>query len=194
MIFSARRKSGKAPSPRERSPVVLIESNDAAFAEKIAKTLDQWGFRHLQLGAGADSELPVGEGDVVLLDIRGLNDEAFGQVYGIRQQYAAIEVVLINKPGNVVASIAGMKAGAVDEIIVPFDTGTLRTIITEACVRVQAARVKKSKKPLLARFSEAMMAATFAQAGDFEGALDLLDNPAPRRTDKSAPKKKDSGS
>ncbi len=178
------------------SPVVLIESTDSVFAEKIASTLDQWGFRHLQLGDDNEFDLPEDEGDVVLLDIRDLADDAFGQVYSIRQQHAGVEVVLINKPDNVVASIAGMKAGAFDEIIVPFDTGTLQTIITDACARVRAARAKKTKKPLLTRFSEAMMAATFAQAGDFEGALDLLDKPAPRRTDKSAAKtkKKDGGS
>jgi len=131
---------------------------------------------------------------VCLLDIRDLADDAFGQAYSARQQHAGVEVVLINKPDNVVASIAGMKAGAVDEIIVPFDTGALKTIVSDAFERVQKARAKMAKKTLLTRFSEAMMAATFAQAGDFDGALDMLDSPAPRRTEQSAPNKKNSGS
>lgn len=172
------------------SPIVLIESNDSVFAEKIAKTLDQWGFRHQQLGADTESDLSKEEGDVVLLDVRDLADDAFGQVYSTRQQFAGVEVVLINKPDNVVASIAGMKAGAVDEIIVPFDTGTLKTIITEAYGRVQAAREKKSKKPLLARFSDAMLAATFAQAGDFKGALEFMDSDGPGQTSKTPANKK----
>lgn len=175
-------------------PVVLIESEDSVFAEKIARTLDQWGYRHLQPGVEAEREGQEGKVDVVLLDIRDLADDAFGQVYSVGQQYAGVEVVLINKPDNVVASIAGMKAGAVDEIIVPIDTGTLQTIITDSCARVQAARAKKTKKPLLARFSEVMMAATFAQAGDFEGAMDMLDKPAARQIDKSATHKKNGGS
>lgn len=190
MIFSARRKPGEAPNPRERSPFVLIDSNDSVFAEKIAKTLDQWGFRHLQLGTDSEPELNATEGDVVLLDIRNLTDDAFGQVYSTRQQYAGVEVVLINRPDNVVASIAGMKAGAVDEVIVPFDTGALKRIINEVVARVHAARAKKVKKPLLTRFSEAMMAATFAQAGDYEGALDMLDRPPTHRTDNAPSNKK----
>lgn len=193
MIFPARRKTGKAPHPSAPSPVVLIDSNDSVFAEKIAKTLNHWGFRHLQIGAAPGPGPSEGEADVVLLDIRDLADDAFGQVYGTRQQYQGTEVVLINKPDNVVASIAGMKAGAVDEVIVPFDTDALKTIICEVCKRTQAARAKKDKKPLLTRFSEAMMAATFAQAGDFNGALDMLDRPAPQRTDNPASKKKNSG-
>lgn len=193
MIFSARRQPGKAKNSTERSPLVLIDSNDSAFAEKIARTIEQWGFRHLQLGDGSESGPREGEGDVVLLDVRELTDEAFGQVYSTRQQYPGIGVVLINRPDNVVASIAGMKAGAVDEVIVPLDTGALKTIISEVFGRVQAARAQKAtKKPFLTRFSEAMMAATFAQAGDYEGALDMLDRPGPPTTDQATSDKKKS--
>ena len=194
MIFSARRKPGKGAKPRVRRSVVLIESDDAVFAEKIGRTLDQWGVCHLQPGSEATLEGQEADVDLVLLDVRDLADDAFGRVYSSKEQYAGSEVVLINKPDNVVASIAGMKAGAVDEIIVPIETGTLQTIITDSCARVQAARVKKTKKPLLARFSEVMMAATFAQAGDFEGAMDMLDTPAARQIDKSATDKKNGGS
>lgn len=130
----------------------------------------------------------------MLLDIRDLADDAFGQVYSTRQQYPGVEVVLINRPDNVVASIAGMKAGAVDEVIVPFDTGALKAIICEVFGRVHAVSAKKVKKPLLVRFSEAMMAATFAQAGDYDGALDMLDQPQSERTEKTASEKKNSGS
>ena len=173
---------------------MLIESNDLVFANNIGKTIALWGFHPRQRGVGPELEPQNDECDVALLDIRDLTDDAFGQVYSVKQQYAGIEVVLINKPDNIAASIAGMKAGAIDEIMVPFDTGVLHTIITDAFERVQAARAKTIKKPLLTRFSEAMMAATFAQAGDFEGALDMLDSPPSRRTDKSAAKKTTSGS
>lgn len=160
------------------SPVVLLASPDALFAEKITKALDHWGFRHLQRGVDREVQLVGEEVDVALLDIRGLADEAYGQVHATKQQCVGMEVVLINRPDNVVASIAGMKAGAVDEIIVPFDTDALKEIIMVAAARAQEARAKRGKRPLLARFSEAMMAATFAQAGDFAGALDMLDSPA----------------
>jgi DNA-binding NtrC family response regulator len=189
VIFSARRKTGNSPRLGETRPAVLIESHDSVFAEKIARTIDQWGITILQFGDSKELELLGRQGGVVVLDIRELGDDAFGQVYFFRQRYPGSEVVLINRPDNVVASIAGMKAGAVDEIIVPLDTGMLQKMITEAHERVEAARGKKTKKPLLTRFSEAMMAATFAQAGDFEGALDLLERPEPKRNAKSLKKK-----
>lgn len=159
----------------------MIESHDPVFAANIAKTLEVWGCRHLRQGADRGLEPQADEGEVVLLDIRELTDDAFGAVYSIRQGLSGVEVVLINRSDNVAASIAGMKAGAADEVIVPFDTGTLKTIITDACQRARAARAKR--KPLLTHFSEAMMAATFAQAGDFAGALDVLDKPKAQRDD-----------
>jgi DNA-binding NtrC family response regulator len=190
VIFSPRRKPGPTPIPAGRRAVVLIASADLVFRETIAKILEQWGFACLPLGD--DSELDHQEaegGEVVLVDIREVSHDAFGQVYAIRQQYPAGEVVLINRADNVAASIAGMKAGAVDEVIVPVDTGALRSVITEACARLQALTGRKVKKPLLARLSEAMMAATFAQAGDFAGALDMLDRPSPPQNDQSTKKK-----
>lgn len=175
-------------------PLVLIGTEDASFAGKIGKTIEQWGLRHLLLGSESENELRGDEGDVALLDIRDLADGTVGQIRAIRQRHPGVEVVLINKPDNVAASIAGMKAGAVDEILVPVDTGALQTIVNEACARRQAARKQKSKKPLLTRFSEAMMAATFAQAGDFEGALDMLDSSNAHQNDREVSKKKESGS
>lgn len=190
MIFSSRRKKAESPGPKAGSPLVLIETRDLLFAEKIGKTLGQWGVSLHHLGNDLGEEPGKGEGDVALLDIREMVDEAFGRVYGLRSRFPGVEVVLINRPDNVVASIAGMKAGAVDEVIVPFDTGLLRGIITAACCRREAARRQQRKKPLMTRFSEAMMAATFAQAGDFEGALDLMEGPGPHPTEGPASIKK----
>lgn len=174
--------------------MVLIATGDGVFAETIARTLDQWGVRHLRFGEERELELGRGEADVALQDIRGLADETQGRVRAIRQRYPEVEVILLNKPGNVAASIAGMKAGAADELIVPFETDALQTSVSEAWQRVRAVRKQMKKKTLLTRFSEAMMAATFAQAGDFDGALDLLDSSGSRPSGKAAAKKKDDGS
>lgn len=127
---------------------------------------------------------------MALIDIRDLTDDAYGLVYSIRQQHVGIEVVLINKPDNVAASIAGMKAGASDEVIVPFDIDTLKAIINDASIRAQADRTKKRGRTLLSRFSEAMMAATFAQAGDFDGAMNMLGDPDLQLPTEKASKKK----
>ena len=169
--------------------VVLIDTNDTTFAETLGKTLSQLGFLPRLIKNDTDAELEEQDGDVVLLDIRELAGEVFGLLNSIRQSYPDIEVVLINKPDNIGASIAGMKAGAVDEIIVPLDTGSLKKKLAEACKRRKAASVKKNKKSLLARFSDAMAAAAFAQAGSYDDAIDFLDGQSSQKKTANSHKK-----
>lgn len=170
--------------------VIIIDTADTKFAETLGRTIGQWGYGHHRQGENPATELQNQEGDVVLFDIRELNDEAFGLLNSIKQRNPGIEVILINKPDNIGASIAGMKAGAVDEIIVPFDTGSLKAKIAEACKRRKAARAK-NKKSLFSRFSDAMAAAAFAQAGSYDDALDFLDGPSARKQAKDSHKKND---
>lgn len=169
-----------------------IKSNDVDFAAKVGALLGQWGYGVHSPSAEAGDGPGNADIDVALVDIRGMADDAYGQLSAIRQRYPGVEVVLVNKPDNVAASIAGMRAGAGDELILPFDTAALDAAIAEACQRRRAARDKAGTKPLLARFSEAMMAATFAQAGDFDGALELLDSGSSYpKTKETAEKKRD---
>lgn len=172
-------------------PLVIIDTSDMTFAETLGRTLSQLGFLPRLHEDNTGTEQPERQdGDVVLLDIRHLAGEAFGLLNSIKQRHPGIEVVLINKPDNIGASIAGMKAGAVDEIIVPFDTGSLKKKIAEACKRRKAARTKNNKKSLFARFSDTMAAAAFAQAGSYDDALDFLDGTASRQKKANTTKEK----
>jgi DNA-binding NtrC family response regulator len=145
------------------------------FAESLCRILRQWDMTVLR----QEEEEPLsilrsGGVDLVLLDIRQQLDEALLLLRSIRRELPELEVIVINRPDNVRASLAGMQAGAVDEIIAPCDTGLLRRKITEAWKRRQARLKKKKKRSVLGMFSEAMAAATFAQAGEFETAVEFL--------------------
>lgn len=170
-------------------PVVIIDTNDTTFAETLGRILNRLGFlpQRFKDDPGVDST--ERNGDVVLLDIRELAGEVFGPLDSIKQRYPGIEVVLINKPDNIGASIAGMQAGAVDEIIAPFDTDSLKKKIAEVCKRRKTARTKKNKRSLLARFSDAMAAAAFAQAGSYDDAIEFLDGQSATDKAKDRPKK-----
>jgi len=69
--------------------------------------------------------------------------------------------------------MAGMQAGAADEITVPIDTDTLRATIASVC----STRKTKRKRSIFKMFGDAMAAVAFAQAGEFDTAVDLLDGP-----------------
>ena len=155
--------------------VVYLETADVVFAESLCRILRQWDMKVLcQEEEEPLSILRSGRVDLVLLDIRQQLEEALLLLNSIRRELPDMDVIVINRPDNVRASLAGMQAGAVDEIIAPCDTGLLRRKITESWERRQARLKKKKKRSVLGMFSEAMAAATFAQAGEFETAVEFL--------------------
>ena len=147
----------------------FIVSNDAVFAETIRALLQDWG---ITIALSEESIPPPPGPDIVLLDIRQASSEGPHPLLAIRERMPAAEVILINRPDNIPLSIAGMQAGAADELIAPFDTDTLKNTISAALRR---RKKRQGKKSLFQRFGDAMAAATFAQAGEFDTALSLLD-------------------
>ena len=150
----------------------LIVSNDAGFAETVQTRLQGWNLT-VALSEGSANALSLGaEAEIVLLDIRQTSNEGPHPLLAIREKIPAAEIILINRPDNIPLSIAGMQAGAADELIAPFDTSTLKNTISAALRR---RKKRQGKKSLFQRFGDAMAAATFAQAGEFDTALSMLD-------------------
>ena len=148
----------------------LIVSSDAIFAETMQGLLQGWGIT-IEL-SGESTPLPNTGAEIVLLDIRRENSGGLTLLSAIREKMPEAEIILINRPDNIPQSIAGMQAGAADELIAPFDTGTLKNIISDALRR---RKKRQGKKSLFRRFGDVMAAATFAQAGEFDTAIALLD-------------------
>ncbi|MFA7348079.1 MAG: hypothetical protein WCZ86_09990 [Desulfurivibrionaceae bacterium] len=148
----------------------LIVSGDASFAETMQGLLQGWGMTVALSGESAC--LPGLGTEIVLLDIRQASNEGLHPLLAIREKMPEAEVILINRPDNIPLSIAGMQAGATDELIAPFDTNSLKNSISAALGR---RKKRQGKKSLFRRFGDAMAAATFAQAGEFDTALSLLD-------------------
>jgi DNA-binding NtrC family response regulator len=148
----------------------LIVSGDAGFAETMKGLLQGWG---MTVALSGESAPPPPGTEIVLLDIRQASNDGAHPLLAIREKMPAAEVILINRPDNIPLSIAGMQAGAADELIAPFDTNTLKNTISAALRRK---KTRQGKKSLLQRFGDAMAAATFAQAGEFDTAIAMLDS------------------
>ncbi|MFA6283214.1 MAG: hypothetical protein WC633_03665 [Desulfurivibrionaceae bacterium] len=147
----------------------LIVSGDASFAETMRALLQGWG---MTVALSGESALLPGSGaEIVLLDIRQASSKGPHPLLAVREKIPGAEVILINRPDNIPLSIAGMQAGATDELIAPFDTNSLKNSISAALGR---RKKQQGKKSLFRRFGDAMAAATFAQAGEFDTALSLL--------------------
>lgn len=148
----------------------LIASSDATFAETMEALLQRWGMQ-VELSGGSKHPSSL-EAEIVLLDIRQDSNDGLSFLLTIREKMPEAEIILINRPDNIKQSIAGMQAGAADELIAPFDTTALKNTISAALRRRQK---RQGKKSLFRRFGDAMAAATFAQAGEFDTAVALLD-------------------
>lgn len=165
---------------------IQIISPDAAFADSIGQRLHSWGvsvaierdYRRVTPSVAAD-ELP----DLVLLDVRRCEDGLLGWLSAIKEALPALEVILLALPGQVAISIEAMQAGASTELSAPFDLGTLRSAVS-AALRRRKKRLGHARPSLLERFQRAMSAATFAQAGEFDTAREILaEGSKPRRRD-----------
>lgn len=157
---------------------LFLISEDEAFAETLREKFAQWGWR-LAHGAGHDpAELTAAAGSaVVLVDIRRRDEQAAEMIKEIRRQMAQPEIILLNRADNIPAAIAGMQAGATDEINEPFDAAALRNALAAADQRRRARLQKEKSGGIWAAFSKAMAAAAFAQAGEFETAIEFARRP-----------------
>jgi len=165
---------------------IRIISSDAPFAESIGRRLRGWGaavaierdFTRVVPSAAADEQL-----DLVLLDVRHCEDGLLGWLSAIKRALPALEVILLGLPGQVAISIAAMRAGASTELSAPFDLATLRSAVS-AALRRRNKRLHQPRPSLLERFERAMSAATYAQAGEFDTAREILaDDGMPRGRD-----------
>jgi DNA-binding NtrC family response regulator len=189
MRDSLRRQRGAFGGRAARARVHVV-SPDAAFAGSIAGRLDGWGlsvavehdFTRITPAVAVDEQL-----DVVLLDVRGREGALLAWLRTIKQALPALEVILLDLPGHVATSIEAMRAGASAELSAPFDLATLRTAVS-AALRRRSKRLDGARPSLLERFHRAMSAATFAQAGEFDTARELLAGRprrrGPRKTDR----------
>lgn len=163
-----------------------IVSPDAVFAESIAHRLRGWGvsvavesdFTQAIPSAAAGRNL-----DLVLLDVRSCEDALLAWLGAVKRALPSLEVILLNLPGQVAVSIAAMRAGASAELSAPFDLAALRSAVSDA-LRRRNARLRRARPSLRERFERAMSAATFAQAGEFDTARDLLAGGEGRRAER----------
>ena len=112
------------------TPIALIISDDMDFSQTMKRLLQRWGMI-VELATDVAS-LPADGIDVVLFDTMRQESDWLSLLTSVRSRMADSKLILVNRVDNIQLSIAGMQAGADDEIIPPFDTAIMKKKIFSA--------------------------------------------------------------
>ena len=113
---------------------LLIVENDHTFRTHLTLHLRQAAFEVLESGGESDSMalLQAQAIDVAVLSLNGLKREGLSLLRFIKKNHPGIEVITITGPNHVDLSIEGMKSGAFDDFLVPFELDSLIGSIRDA--------------------------------------------------------------
>jgi len=118
-----------------------------------------------------DDDLP----DVVVLDLKMPGIDGMEVLRRIRKAYPDVQVIMLTGHGSDKDEKEARKLGAFEYLQKPVEIETL---------------MKKIKKAYKQKFESSMMAATFAEAGEFETAKDILEGEEDNNDTENDKKKK----
>ena len=118
-----------------------------------------------------DDDLP----DVVVLDLKMPGMDGMEVLRRIRKAYPKVQVIMLTGHGSEKDEQEARKLGVFEYLQKPIDIETL---------------MKKVKKAYKKKFESSMMAATFAEAGEFDTAKEIRDSEEEEDVDDETKKKK----
>ncbi len=165
---------------------LLIVDTDIGFRQSLCRHLVTAPFQVFESEGrwGLKKLIKKHNIDVVLLSLSQLREDGLALLKRIKRFRPQVEVILINGTGQLSLSIEGMKLGAFDDILVPFDLNRLMARIKDAHQRKQ----EKAGRSIFEQYQDAMTAAAFAEAGEPDMALEMLEKKAASAQECKGPK------
>lgn len=159
--------------------LLIVETEDA-LRETLFRRFSDEGLKVSGAESGADAERLVREKDVdvVIVGLRGLGREGLILLRNIKELRPPTEVILIAGHEQLALSIEGMKLGAFDDFRLPIDMNSLTERVRQAGEKKKAA-LKSKKGFFRERFRDIFVAATFAEAGEFDVARTVAGSKVP---------------
>jgi len=154
----------------------LIVEAESVLRDNLARHLarEQWRILFADRITEAKKIVKRQNIDVVLLGLTLLKREGLAILAMIKKARPLTEVIIINGSNQIALSIEGMKLGAFDDFMGPFNMDALINRIQDAWQ--QKKQREKARKPLLRRCLDTLAAGAFAEAGEPEMALAYLQN------------------
>ena len=128
-------------------PSILIVDDEERFRVTLGKRLKEAGFPVETVGSGQEALDHLGQqpADVVILDIKMPGLSGIEVLAEIRRRHIGTEVLLLTGHAEVSSAVEGMRLGAHDYLMKPYEFQCLQTKIHDA-YRVKLNREERLKK------------------------------------------------
>lgn len=123
------------------APTILLVDDEETFVETMAKRLRMRQIETNSVYSGMDclEELKSNEKvEVVILDIKMPGMDGIETLKEIKKGWPLIEVIMLTGHATIEAAIEGMKLGAFDFLMKPYDIDELISKVTEAAQKKRA--------------------------------------------------------
>ena len=153
----------------------MVVETDDLFRRNISQHLRLQKYRVFETADEGEAKRIVRRNkvDVVLLGLKGFKQNGLRLLKAIRMARPSTEVILMTPSECLALSIEGMKLGAFDDVLVPFDMRTLLDRIHAACL--QRRDSKRERKSALKRRMDKVAAVLSSSVGDLNTDLEILD-------------------
>ncbi len=125
---------------------ILVVDDEKSFVETLANRLTKRKFSVSKAFSGSEAIQKLDEDpkiDVVLLDVKMPGMDGIETLRQIKTKYPLIEVIMVTGQVAAETAIEGIKLGALDYLMKPYDMEILRSKLREA-----ASRKRKHEKKM----------------------------------------------
>ncbi len=162
---------------------VLIVETDVAYRHSLSGRLNR--ARGLAVEEANPDELEhllqTKDFDVIIVGMNPFPQQKMAVMRRVKQKQPPAEIILMVGEDQLAASIQAMKEGVFDDILIPFDLETLLQKIRRAVRhRRRQQRRKRGFLDCCRGLQDVFVAATFAEAGEFEEARRITRKSRPR--------------
>lgn len=164
---------------------LLLVENGIYFQQILGNRFEREGFDLFFARRLAEAKKVISRKkiDVTLLDLSVLKVEGLRIIKAIKHVNPLTEIITINNSELFGLSIDAMKLGAFDDFLIPLDINALIGRIKAA--GSQKKENERQHRTVFQAYSDVMMAAAFAEAGEAETAKAIAENkPKKRKTGK----------
>lgn len=158
---------------------VLLVDDEKELVEAMKERLELAGYTVTACydAEQALKEVQAEEYDVAIIDLIMQNTDGITAMHRIKLIRPLVECIVLSSQGTLRMAVEAMKQGAFDFLEKPCDHKVVTQRIDEACAKKHEhdKRIFRATRKVYARLEKTMVAATFAEAGQFGTAKEVMD-------------------